>query len=87
MSDLTSRKRKHFQRIRRKESALCKLRKKYRLRNLKDHCDVDSDLVTQEISNSLNTEAVRLLAAIFRNSRHKPRARRWNFEEKFWLCL
>ena len=40
----------------------------------------------QEISNSLNTEAVRLLAAIFKNSRHKPRARRWNFEEKFWLC-
>jgi hypothetical protein len=36
----------------------------------------------QEISNSLNAEAVRLLAAIIRNSRHKPRGRRWNFEEK-----
>ena len=36
----------------------------------------------QEISNSLNAEAVRLLAAIIRNSRHKPRGRRWNSEEK-----
>ena len=40
----------------------------------------------QEISNSLNTEAVRLLAAIFKNSRHKPSARGWNFGETFWLC-
>jgi hypothetical protein len=36
----------------------------------------------QEISKSLNAEAVRLLAAIIRNSRYKPRGRRWNFEEK-----
>jgi len=36
----------------------------------------------QEISNSLNAEAVRLLAAIIWNSRCKPRGRRWNFEEK-----
>jgi hypothetical protein len=82
MSDLTPRKRKLYQRIRRKESALCKLRKKYRSRKLKDLCHVDSDPLMKEISNSLNAEAVRLLAAIFRNSRHKPRGRRWNFEEK-----
>jgi hypothetical protein len=37
----------------------------------------------QEISNSLNAEAARLLAAIIKNSRHKPRKRRWNFQEKF----
>jgi hypothetical protein len=30
----------------------------------------------------LNAEAVRLLAAIIRNSRHKLRGKRWNFEEK-----
>jgi len=36
----------------------------------------------QEISNSLNAEAVRLLAAIIRYSSHKPRGRRWNFEGK-----
>jgi len=36
----------------------------------------------QEISNSLNAEAVRFLAAVIRNSRHKPRGRGWNFEEK-----
>ena len=41
----------------------------------------------QEISNSLNAGSVRLLAAIIRNSRHKPRGKRWNFEEKICLCL
>jgi hypothetical protein len=54
----------------------------YRSRKLKDLCDVDSDPLMQEISNSLNAEAVRLLSAIIRNSRYKPRGRRWNFEEK-----
>ena len=82
MSDLTPRKRKLYRIIRRKESALCKLRKKYRSRKLKDLCDVDSDPLMQEISNSLNAEAVRLLAAIIRNGRHNPRGRRWNLEEK-----
>jgi hypothetical protein len=81
-SDLTPRKRKLYDRIRRKESALCKLRKKYRSRKLKDPCDVDSDPLMQKISKSLTAEAVRLLAAIIWNSRHKPRGRRWNFEEK-----
>ena len=36
----------------------------------------------QEVLNSFNVEGVRFLAAIIRNSRHKPRGRRWNFEEK-----
>ena len=76
MSDLTPRQRKLYQRIRRKESALCKLKKKYKSRNLKDLCNVDSDPLKGKISNSLNAEAVMLLAAIFRNSRHKPRGRR-----------
>jgi hypothetical protein len=49
---------------------------------LKDLCDVESDPLMQEISNSLNVEAVRLLAAILRNSKSKPRGRRWNSEEK-----
>jgi hypothetical protein len=82
MSDLTPRKRKLYQRIQRKESALCKLRQKYRSRKFKDLCDVDSDPLTREISNFLNVEAVRLLAGIIRNSNNKPRGRRWNFEEK-----
>jgi ABC-type tungstate transport system substrate-binding protein len=43
---------------------------------LKDLCDVDSDPVMQEISNSLNAEAVKLLAAVIRKSRHKLMGRR-----------
>jgi hypothetical protein len=72
---LTPRKQKLYYRIRRKESALCKLRKKYRSRKLKELCDA-------EISNSLNAKAATLLAAICRNSIYKPRGRRWNLEEK-----
>jgi hypothetical protein len=67
MSDLTTRKQKLYHRI---------WRKKCSTRKLKDLCDVDSDPLMQEISNSLNEEAVRLLAAVIRNSRHKPRGRR-----------
>jgi hypothetical protein len=36
----------------------------------------------REISNCLNAEAVRLLAAVIRNSRHKLKGKRWNFEDK-----
>jgi hypothetical protein len=57
-------------------SALCKLRYKYRSRKLKGLCDVDGDPLMQKISSSLNAEAVRLLAAIIRNSKNKPRGRR-----------
>jgi hypothetical protein len=81
MSDLVPRKQKLYQRIWIKESALCKLRNKNTSRKLKDLCDVVCDPMMQEISNSLNAEAVRLLAAIIRNIRHKLRGRRWNFEE------
>ena len=82
MSDLTPTKWKLYHRILRKERALCKLRKNYRSRKLEDLCDVDSDPKTQEISNCLNVEAIRLMAAIIRNSRHKPRGMRWNFKDK-----
>jgi hypothetical protein len=87
MSDFTPRKRKLYHRIRRKESALCKLRKKYRSRKLKDLCDVDSDPLMQEISNSLNAEAVRSLAAflgIVDTSQGKGGR---ILKKKFWLCL
>jgi hypothetical protein len=36
----------------------------------------------ENLSSSLTVEAARLLAAIVRNSRHKPKCRRWNFEDK-----
>jgi hypothetical protein len=70
MSDFTPRKRKLYHRIQSKESAHCQLRKQYRSIKLNDLCGVDSDPFLQEISSSLNAEAVRLLAAIIRNSRH-----------------
>jgi hypothetical protein len=46
-----------------------------------------SDPLMQEISNSLDAEAVRLLAAIIRNSTHKLRGRSWNLEEKKFGCV
>jgi hypothetical protein len=81
-SDLTPRKQKLCDRIRSEESTLWKLRKKYRAKKLKYLCDVDSDPLMQSISYSLNVVALRLLAAIIRNSKHKLKRRRWNFKDK-----
>jgi len=82
MSDLTQRKLYLYHRIWRKKSAPCEQKKKYRSRKLKDLCDVDSDPAMQEISNSLNVEAVSLMAAIIMKSRHKLSGRKWNFGDK-----
>jgi hypothetical protein len=87
MSDLTPRKRKLYRIIRRKESALCKLRKKFRSRKLEDLCDVDSDPLLQEVSNFLNAEVVRLLAAIIRNSRHNVEGEEVEFSRKVLALL
>ena len=70
-----------YDKIRKKESALCKLRKKCR-QNLKFVSDVEVDTLTEDISTSLNAEGIRLLKGIFRNSKCKPKGRRWNFEDK-----
>jgi hypothetical protein len=81
-SELTPRKRKLYERIRNKESALCKLKKKYKAKKLEYLCHADSDPLMENLSSSLSVEAARLLAAIIRNSRLKPRGRRWEFEDK-----
>ena len=73
VSQFTPREKLLYDRIRRKESALCKLRKKCR-QNLK--------FVTEDISTSLKAEGIRLLKGIFTNSKRKPKGRRWNFEDK-----
>jgi hypothetical protein len=44
--------------------------------------DLDSDSVIEKLSSSLSVEACRLLAAVIRNSRQKPKDRRWNFEDR-----
>jgi hypothetical protein len=64
------------------ESALCKLKKKYKAKKLEKHCCTDSDPLMESLSSSLTVEAARLLAAIVQNSRQNPKGRRWNFEDK-----
>jgi hypothetical protein len=58
------------------ESEQGKLRKKYMARKLENICDLDSDPVMPFV------DAARLLAAVIRNSRLKPKGRRWNFADK-----
>jgi len=36
----------------------------------------------EDISTSMNAEGIRQLKGIFRNSKCKPKGRRWNFEDK-----
>jgi hypothetical protein len=69
------------------EIALCKLRNKYRARKLKYFCDVDSEPLMQDISNSFNVVAVKLLAAIFRKVRTSRREGGGISKTKFWLSL
>ncbi|PNF29154.1 hypothetical protein B7P43_G12376 [Cryptotermes secundus] len=81
LSELTPKKRKLYAQIRNKESALCKLKKKYKGKKLENLCDVDSGPLMERLSSSLSVEAARLLAAVIRNSRQRPQGRRWDFEE------
>jgi hypothetical protein len=69
LSELTPRRRKLYEHIRHKASALCKLKKKYKGKKLKMLCDVDSDPLMENFSSSFSVEAARNLVAIFRNSR------------------
>jgi hypothetical protein len=82
LSKLALRKRKLYEHIRNKESALCKVRNKSKREKMKELCDVDSDPLMQSLSLSFSLQAARFLAAIFQNSRQRPRGRRWNFEDK-----
>jgi hypothetical protein len=43
---------------------------------------VEVNTVMEDISASLNAQGTRLLKDIFRNSKRKPKGRRWNFEDK-----
>jgi hypothetical protein len=63
-----------------KESVSCKLRKKCK-QNLKFVSDVEVNTLMDDISASLNVESIQLLKGIFRNSKRKPKCRRWNFED------
>jgi len=66
--------------IRKKESVNCKLRKKCQ-QNLKFFSDVEVYTLMDDISASLNAESIQLLKDIFRNNKHKPVGRRWDFED------
>jgi len=80
VSQFTPREKLLYDRIRKKESTLCKLRRKCR-QNFKFVSDVEVNAVTEDISTSLNAEGIRLLRGIFTNSKRKPKGRRWNFED------
>ena len=82
VAELTPRKKKLYHMIRTRESALCKLRKKYRAKKLKEVCKLDSNPLIQSLSSSLNEDTSTFLASIVRNSKHVPKGRRWSYKEK-----
>ena len=81
VSQFTPREKLLYDKICKKESGLCILRRNCR-RNLKFVSDVEVNTLTEDISASLNAEGIRLLKGIFRNSKRKPKGRRWNFKVK-----
>jgi hypothetical protein len=82
VAKLTPRKKKLFDQIRTRDSALCKLRKKYVTKKIKDVCQLDSNLLIQALSSSLTVSTSLFLASFCRNSRHRPKGRRWSLKEK-----
>jgi len=82
VAELTPRKKKLYHMIRTGESALCKLKKKYRAKKLKEVCQLDSNPLIQCLSSSLNDDTSTLLASIVGNSKHEPKGRRWSYKEK-----
>jgi hypothetical protein len=57
LSELTLRNAKLFEHVQNKESALCKLKKKYKAKKLEKLCCVDSDPLMENLSSSLTVEA------------------------------
>jgi len=82
VAELTPRRKKLYNMIWTREIALCKLRKKYRAKKLKEVCQLDSNPLIQSLSSSLNVDTSRFLATIFRNSKHDPKCRSWSYKEK-----
>jgi len=70
--------------IRTRETVLCKIRKKYRAKKLKEGCQLDSNPLIQSSLSSLNVDTSIFLASIVRNSKHEPKGRRWSYKEKVW---
>jgi hypothetical protein len=81
VSQFTPREKLLYDKIRKKESALCKLRRKCR-QNINFVSDVEVNTLTEVISTSLNAGGIQLLKGIFRNSKRKPKGRRLNTEDK-----
>ncbi|XP_023721687.1 uncharacterized protein LOC111872233 [Cryptotermes secundus] len=81
-SELTPRKRKLYELIRNNESALCRLKKKYKGMDLEELCEVVNDPLMKNLSSSFSLEAATFLAAMFRNCRQMPKGKRWTFDDK-----
>jgi len=82
VAKLTPRKKKLYCRIQTRESALCKLRKKYVTKKMKEVCQFDCNTLIQALSSSLTVLTSVFLASFFRNIRHKPKGSRWSIKEK-----
>jgi hypothetical protein len=73
--------------IRTRESALCKLREKYRAKKLEEVCQLENNPLIQSVSSSLNLDTSGFLASVVRSSKHEPKGKRWSFKEKVFDCL
>jgi len=70
-----------------RECALCKLRKEYRAKKLKEVCQLDSNPLIHSLSSSLNVDTSRFLASVVRNSKHEPKGRRWSYKEVLGVSI
>jgi len=83
VGDLTPRKLKLYNTLKTNNSALHKLRKSYRTKELKEICRLVGSPLIQSLSASLNAETSRFLPSVVRN---RSKGRSWSCKEKV-LCL
>jgi hypothetical protein len=78
VANVTPWKKKLYDRIQTRESALSNLRKKYMTKNVKEVCQLDINPLIQSLSSSLNPDSSRFLTSIVSNARC-PKGRRWSY--------
>jgi hypothetical protein len=86
-SELTPRKRKLYEHIWNKESALCKLKKKYKRKKLKELCDMESDPLMESLSFSFSVELPVFWQQFLGTVDRGLRAGGGILKTKCWLCL
>jgi hypothetical protein len=87
VAKLTPCKKKLFDRIQTRESAPCKLRKKYMTKNVREVCQFNGNPLIQALSSSLNVQTSLFWHPLLGTVAMKPEGRRCGFKDSVGCLL